>query len=260
LETTKPIYTPETISPAYQLNWSLTIFWRQSPIPDCDWLTQLRMATEPDGVRVLKHRTCQNNASQFFVSTQPHVSPSRMIRSVKGRLQHLIRQRQPKAFQRNYAVRSIGAATRSVVEDYVGKQLSRHRMADSRVQDLLRRYQREYPAIDLSQPVFSAHGEYWYNLHLVFVNEDRWNEICRDVLDRLVEMIERVAVKYSHRLSRVALLTDHFHMTLGCPVDQSPLEIALRYLNNGAHAVGMKPIFQWSYYAGTVGEYDRGAV
>jgi REP element-mobilizing transposase RayT len=260
LTTTEPIYTPETVSPALQLNWGLTIFWRQTPIPDNAWLTQLQADTEPDGVRVLRHRVCSNDASQFFISTQPHVSPAQMIRSVKGRLQHLIRERQPKAFQRNYAIRSIGSATRSVVEEYVGKQLDRHSMADSRVQNMLHDYQRVHPAVDLSLPVLTAHGKCWYGLHLVFVNEQRWSEIRREVLDSRMQMIQRVAEKHGHRMSRVALLADHVHVTLGCAVDQRPAEIALSYLNNLAYAAGMKPVFQLSYYVGTIGEYDRGVV
>ena len=61
-------------------------------------------------------------------------------------------------------------------------------------------------------------------------------------------------------LSTVALLADHIHLTLGCLTDQSPKEVALSYLNNCAHTVGMKPIFQFGYYSGTIGEYDRGSV
>jgi len=169
----EPIYTAGNVEPAYQLNSGLTIFWRQQPIPDREWLKALQAVTEPDGVRILKHRLTHNNASQFFVSTKPHVAPSDMMRSIKGRLQHLIRGRQPKAFQRNYAVRSIGAATRSVMEDSVARQSERHPMVDPRVQELLARYQKSFPNVDLSRPVFSAHGEYWYVLHLVAVNDGR---------------------------------------------------------------------------------------
>ena len=75
----EPIYSPQNVTPAYQLNWGLTIFWRQLPIPHSEWLTQLQTATEPDGVRILKHRTLSDNATQFFISTRPHVSPSQLI-------------------------------------------------------------------------------------------------------------------------------------------------------------------------------------
>lgn len=256
----EPIYTPHNVNPAYQLNWGLTVFWRQLPVPESDWFAQLQSVTEPDGVRVLKHRTTTANASQFFVSTKPHVSPAQIIRSVKGRLQYLVRDQQPKAFQRNYAIRSIGAATRGVVESYVSKQTNHHVMADRRVQQQFERYQRAYPAVDLSTPMFSAHGEYWYNLHLVFVNEHRWCEVREEILNSLLLMVERAALKHGQRLSRVALLADHIHLTLGCEVRQSPEDVAISYLNNCAFAYGQKPVFSFGYYAGTMGEYDRGAV
>jgi len=256
----EPLYTPHNTQPAYQLNWGLTLFWRHAPIREEVWLADLQEATERDGVRVLKHRTTTGGASQFFVSTMPHVSPAEIIRSVKGRLQHAIREQVPKAFQRNYALRSVGAAKRSVVEDYVAKQSGRHPMADPEVQRRLARFQRSYPNVDLRKPTFSAHGQYWYNLHVVIVNAERWMEVREEELSRLSRMIDRVATKYGYRLSRVGLLADHLHMTMGCPNDRSPEDVALGYLNNCAYACGMKPVFQYGYYVGTIGEYDRGAV
>ena len=65
------------------------------------------------------------------------------------------------------------------------------------------------------------------------------------------------SISYDHRISRVGLLADHVHLTLGCVIDQSPEEIALSYRNNCAYSIGMKPIFQFGYYTGTIGEYDR---
>jgi hypothetical protein len=138
----EPIYSPNKVTPAYQLNWGLTLFWRQTSIPDCEWLDPLKQVAEPDGVRVLRHRVTTRDASQFFISTKPHVAPAQMIRSVKGRLQHL-----------------------------------------------------------------------------VIVNDHRWMETHPHVLNKLSTMIERVADKYGQRISRVGLLPDHIHMTLGCMVD-----------------------------------------
>lgn len=255
-----PLYTPQNTEPAYQLNWGLTIFWRHCPIPEGRWLARLQQAVELDGVRVIKHRISTGEASQFFVSTKPHVSPSESIRSVKGRLQHVIRKESPKAFQRNYCVRSIGAAKRSVVEDYVAGQLKHHRMADPRVQQRLARFQRSDPRVDLSEPCFSSHGEYWYNLHVAIVNDRRWMEIRDEVLSELSRMIDRVASKHGDRVSRVGMFPDHTHITMGCAINRSPEEVALSYLNNCAYACGMKPLFQFGYYVGTIGEYDRGAV
>lgn len=191
----QPIYTTANTNPAYQLNWGLTIFWRDGSLPGQTWLQPLQQATETDGVRILQHRFSTRGASQFFLSTKPHASPSEIIRSVKGRLQHLIGSQMSKAFQRNYAIRSVGEVTRSVVEKYVTDQLGHHRMADPRVQQMLSKYQRTYD-VDLKAPVISSHGEYWYNLHVVLVNEERWMEIREAVLDSLAAMIEGVSAKY----------------------------------------------------------------
>ena len=128
------------------------------------------------------------------------------------------------------------------------------------VQRRLARFQRSYPDVDLSKPSFSSHGEYWYNLHVVLVNDERWMEIREDVLEKIHSMVERAASKHGDRLSRVGLVADHVHVTMGCPIGRSPEEVALSYLNNCACACGMKPVFQFGYYVGTIGEYDRGAV
>ena len=260
LVTMKPLYTPENTSAAYQLNWSLTLFWRSNPISDQAWLVNLQQATEPDGVRIIKHRISSRNTSQFFISTQPHVAPAEMVRRVKGRLQHLLRTTMPSVFQRNYCLRSVGTSTRNVVEDYVANQLGHHEMADPAVQRRFARFQRTYTAVELSEPAFNSHGKYWYNLHLVFCNTERWMEIREDVLETLSETIEQTAMKHEYRLSRAALLADHVHLTMGCVVTQSPEEVAMGFLNNCAFARGMKPEFQFSYFVGTIGEYDRGAV
>jgi hypothetical protein len=94
-----PIYTLDNCHAAYQLNWSLSVFWHQPPTA-ADWLDALQTATEPDGVRVLEHRLADERMSQFLVSTKPAVSPQALVRSVKGRLQYLVRGERPKAFQR----------------------------------------------------------------------------------------------------------------------------------------------------------------
>ena len=125
---------------------------------------------------------------------------------------------------------------------------------------MLQHFQLAYREVDLSQPSRTAHGWYWYNLHLVFVNDGRWMETRESEIRKLCEMIEHVALKGEHRLSRLSLLCDHVHLVIGCKIDQSPEGIALGFLNSGAIALGMKPQFKFGYYAGTTGEYDLGAV
>ncbi len=87
-----PIYTPENCRAAYQLTWSLSVFWK-APLPPAEqWLEALHEATKADGVRLLEHRAAKANVSQFFVSTPPELSPADFVRSIKGRLQYLVRQ------------------------------------------------------------------------------------------------------------------------------------------------------------------------
>ncbi len=49
-----PIYSTENCSFSYPLQWGLSVFWR-SPTREDDWLEELIVATEPDGIRVLGH-------------------------------------------------------------------------------------------------------------------------------------------------------------------------------------------------------------
>jgi hypothetical protein len=49
-------------------------------------------------------------------------------------------------------------------------------------------------------------------------------------------------------------------LELGCGLEDSPLEVALSYVNNLAYTQGMKPVYQFGFYVGTFGEYDLGAI
>jgi REP element-mobilizing transposase RayT len=253
----EPLYTPLNCTPAYQLHWVLDVFWRTPP-PDAGWLASLQRATEPDGVRVLRHRLLGSSTSQFHVSTKPPVAPTALVRSVKGRLQYLVRDREPRAFRRNYGIRSVGSARRETVEDYVRGQTGHHRMADTRVQERLGKYKIEDHDVDLSQMQRGGHCQYWYSLHVVLVHEGRWMEIRDRMLTAMRQMIIRVAKSRAYRLSRGGILPDHVHLTVGCDPGESPEHVALCFMNNLAYACGMKPVFMPSYYVGTIGEYDLG--
>jgi REP element-mobilizing transposase RayT len=252
-----PIYTSESCHAAYQLHWALAIFWHQ-PIEECKWLAELRTAVEPDGIRILKHRFIEPVVSQFMLSTRPELSPQRLVQLLKGRLQHLVRREQPKAFRRNYGLRSIGSATREAVEQYVRSQVDHHPMADPRVQTMLRSIQIDNPQVDLSARRQTAHAVFWYNLHVCFALGGRCPEIRRDALERMRETILKAAAKKGHLLSRAGIVPDHIHLTLGCDVSASPADVALSYMNNLAYACGQKRLFAFGFYVGTIGEYDSG--
>ena len=198
--------------------------------------------------------------SQFLVSTTPAVSPHALVRSVKGRLQYLVRGDRPKAFQRNYSLRSVGSATRETVEDYVRSQPGRHSMADPRVQTIIEHYQICNPHVDLSRLREGDHAVYWYNLHVVMVHAERCRELSESRIAARRAMILGVCEKQGYLLSRGGLVPDHVHLALGGMPSQSPGEIALRFMNNLAYCEGMKNVFQFGYYVGTFGEYDLGAI
>lgn len=88
----QPIYTADNVKIAYQLNWSRSVFWHDAPFSD-DWLPALRQVTETDGVRILEHRFVTPTCGLFLLSTRPELLPREIPRSVKGRLQYLVRNR-----------------------------------------------------------------------------------------------------------------------------------------------------------------------
>jgi hypothetical protein len=51
MPTPAPIYTVENCRPAFQLNWSLTLFWKE-PVQSDEWFPELKDATEKDHVRL----------------------------------------------------------------------------------------------------------------------------------------------------------------------------------------------------------------
>jgi REP element-mobilizing transposase RayT len=255
-----PIYTADNVSLAYELRWSVAVFWKQAAPAHTSWLAPLQDATEPDGVRILEHQFTKENVSHFLISTKPQVAPAQCLRSVKGRLQHLVRAALPRAFRRNYSIRSLGSANQQAIEAYVATQMQHHPMADPRIETMLAPYQYADDRIDLGRPRRSSHGEFIYNLHLVAVHEQRFAEVNVDCWRRTVDMLQAAANNKNHLLTRVGLLVDHVHWTIGCGIEESPLALGLSYLNNLAYAHGMRPFYQYGFYVGTFGPYDMNAV
>ena len=255
-----PIYTADNCQqPAYQLNWSYSLFWHEAP-QAAAWLESLQAATEADGIRILQHEFGDKSVSQFLVSTRPNVTPQFIAQRMKGRLQHLVKATAPAAFQRNYSIRSIGSANRENIEAYVDGQLEHHPSADERVTERLKGLQIHNTIVNLSQPSQTSHAIYWYNLHVVLVSDGRYREVHAQPLQTLHDMILKVSATKGHGLSRAAILPDHIHLALRCKIDESPESVALSYLNNLAFALGMTRVFRFGYYVGTFGEYDLGAI
>ena len=255
-----PIYTPENTSFAFQLNWAVTLFARQGfPVLD-PHVASLRPTWEADGLRVLEHRLRSAKVAYFLVSTKPHVSPQSLLRVLKGRLQHAIRDQAPKAFRRNYRLESVGSAKREVVLEYVRNQLHRHPMADQTVAERLTSVQIRRSDIDLSRLRYTAHGQFLYNLHVVISHRDGANLVQQEFLEKTSSMLERICHRRSILLAEAGLPANHLHLAVGVDVTKSPQEIALCFLNNLAYAHGNQAIYRHGAYVGTFGNYDLGAI
>jgi REP element-mobilizing transposase RayT len=102
----------------------------------------------------------------------------------------------------------------------------------------------------------SAHGRYWYNLHLVLVTDQRYRIRDVELLRSIRDSFLRIAAKKKHAISRLSILSDHLHAALRPQVDESPLDVVFAYLNNLAHLVGRGHVWQDGFYVGTFGEYS----
>ena len=253
------IYTASNIKVHYELQWSFTLFWRTASGTE-SWLAELKPPTALDDVRILQHRFSQPNCSVFLISTSPAITPATIPWSIKGRLQRLVRATSPAAFQRNFDLRSIGSTMREKVESYVAGQATHHLPEDSPLCALFSDLAMTNPDIDLSKARFTAHARYWANLHLVFVYN--WRQAITDpeIWIGIRNMLRRASQSKGHLLSRAGFVPDHLHFTLGIHPDESPLNVALSYMNNLAWVHNLEPIFMPSFYVSTFGEYDLGAI
>jgi REP element-mobilizing transposase RayT len=259
----EPLYRPADLHPAYQLRYGWTGWPSTAPFP-CDILggvlSDLAPEWETDGLRVLEWSLAAGQI-QLTLSTTPQVSPVTLAGRIKGRIQHHCRQRgSPIVFSRKLAVRSLGDPTRSQVEAYIRHQVPKEALADERFREMLTAFTVVNPQVDLSQPTETTSGRYWYNLHLVFVVNERYRlgEAC--TLAKIRDTALRVCVKKGYAASTLAVLPDHLHLALRGAITQSPEEIALSFLNNLAHVLDRRPWWEAGYYAGTFGEYGMAAV
>ena len=255
-----PLYTADNTRAAYQLNWALSLF-ANAPFPNSDlWLPGVTTGAERDGVRILEWRYSRMDVVQFFLSTLPAVSPAAVIKSIKGRFQNAIRSEFPKLFRRNYRIESVGSASVDQTLDYIALQPQRHAVRDSPTGQEFADRQLCDPDVDLNAIRYSAHGQFVHNLHLVVELQPETPGFDVASLDVVRQVLRKMCAKHGWHLGRAGLVTDHIHLGLGCEIDEVPQVVALAVLNNLAFAFGMRPLFRFSYYAGTFGPFNRGAI
>lgn len=259
----QPYYTPENVKAAYRLRYSWTGWPSIPPLPpepDDEFFADLGEAFQRDGIRLLE-RSWEAERVFLLASALPQVSPVAFAARAKGRLQHHLRgSERPTGFSRKVSVRALGENRRIEVERYIEGQVSQAQFADPRIVELLEPFTWRDESVDLSIPCASAHGRYWYLLHLVLVVSGRariWEE---ERLRALRNGCLRIARARGHRISAGSIMPDHLHLALAGHIEQSPEAIALCYMNNLAYFLGQSALWMPSYYVATFGEYDLGRI
>ena len=115
----QPRYTSNNCSAAYQLNWSLSVFGRESLPSPASSIEQLREAIAKDHLKILEFNHKPPNIVQYFVSSRSDLNPSDIVRLIKGRWQYLMRSKESIEFRRNYRITSVGSANADVLDAYI---------------------------------------------------------------------------------------------------------------------------------------------
>lgn len=258
-----PIYTAEHTKPSYRLyyNW---VGWpsRSHILPELNAssFADLTAAWETDGIRLLEYSNLSHQV-RIITSVKPQTSPTLFTARIKGRLQYALRKQQtPVKFSRKLAMLTVGENRKATVERYIEEQTINEPLADARSNSFLRSFTVINPTVDLAAPTPTGSGRYWYNLHLVLVTRNRARIVDKETLTKLRDGCLRVAHIREHQISRLAVLFDHLHIALRGPIEQSPEQIALCYMNNLAYLLRRDALWQPSYYVGTFGNYDMGAI
>lgn len=260
--TPQPLYRPIAERGVHRLQYSWT-GWPSAKTFACSathLLAEVSSVWANDGLELLESRWTAEHLHLLF-ATSPNVAPTFLAARAKGRLDYSLRKAGLAIpFSRKVSVRSLGENTRRDVEAYIEHQVEREQFVDPRFERALLELQVKSESIDLSQPTASAHGRYWYNLHLVLVTEERWRIRDLELLRLLRDSVLKIAMKKEHLISRLSVMPDHFHAALRPRIEESPLDVVYAYANNLAHMAGRGRLWQDGYYVGTFGEYSTHSI
>lgn len=261
--TPDPYYTADDINSAFHLRYGWTGWPSSSTFPDEpheEFFEKLTEAWETDGIRLLEYDWTPKQL-QFLTSVTPEVAPVTFTARMKGRLDYALRKAEmPTKFNRTFAMRTVGENRRDEVEQYIGRQVQKEGFADPKFEEFLEEFTTVNESVDLSSRVETKSGRYWYNLHVVLTVRDRSRITDREGLSTLYDWSLNVAEVKGYRISALSVMPDHLHLALGGNVEHSPEEIALSFMNNLAYQFGHMALWQPSFYVGSFGEYDMGAV
>lgn len=261
--TPHPLYEPGAVTPCYKLRYAWAgwptagtrfpgVMEHLLPAPKADW--------EVDHLRLLEYSFSPERVLMTF-SVTPQVTPVFFVARVKGRLQHALRQAgMPVKFSRKVAMVSIGENHREDVEQYIQQHGEKDAHGDAALEERLRPFTVVNSAVDLSLPSETTSGRYWYNLHLVLVQAERWRNANPQWLGKIRDQSVRIAEMKGYKISRLSVVPDHVHFCLRGNIEHSPEQIALAFQNDLAYTLGQVCVWQATYYVGTFGEYDMNAV
>jgi REP element-mobilizing transposase RayT len=258
----QPPYSGVNVEPAYQLRYTWCSWPSTGALPSLStggWESLIAL-WETDGLRVLETSQTTDRLLVTF-SVRPDVSPVFLATRAKGRLQHAYRTIEGTIckFSRKLAVRSVGENCTEDVRRYIRQQVGNEPLLDARLRELLPRFTIEGKT-DLAAPTETLSGRYWYNLHVVLVGLGRYRIVDQPGLTILRDQSFRIAEKKGYAIASLAVMPDHLHVALRGNIEHSPHEVALAFQNNLSYALGRGRIWQDTYYVGTFGEYNIGAI
>jgi len=255
MSSTAPTYTHDNFLLACQLHWLVSIYWRYE-IFDSTWADHLKSAVEPKKVQIHSHRFSNPGISQFRVSSNPHRSPLSVVTAIRRGLHDEVQQRISRPLLPEFHIRSVGKIARRVWEGYVATELDHDNRASDDDRRDLRPFQICRTQVDLSIPQHFDKATFSYNLHLVMEFDVSDAGISEATARHMRDAILEVSRDHDYQLSRGAILPDHIDLIVGCPLDETPTDVALQYLNRLSDHSGRQQIFRFSASVSTFDEDD----
>ncbi len=259
----RPIYTPRSVRKVHHLRYDWTGWLSDEvsfPLTTKDAIQECAEAWRSDGLALAEHRI-HNDRVQILFDVEPEVSPVICTTRTKGRLQHALRQAgTPVRFSRKISFRSLGENIDTTVEKYLRKQVRKEGFVDQRYVEKMRAFTIENEAVELSEPVATQSGRYWYGLHLVVVMAGRRRLVDYELMGSIRDTCLAIGRKKGCGIKAVSVMPDHVHLAIKGNVEMSPDEIALSFLNNLAFLMGQNRVWKDEYYVGTFSEYGMDTI
>jgi REP element-mobilizing transposase RayT len=251
------LYHPTADNGTHRLHYSWTGWPSSPPFPQRP--AHLIDAAKPlwttDGLELIRYRWLPDKVQLLF-DASPDLSPVTIASRAKGRIDHAMRSAGIAIpFSRKVSIRSVGDNSRRDVEGYIERQVPKEQFANPRFAEAIAELTVVNSNVDLSCPLESARGRYWYNLHVVLLVERRHRIASLPTLRAICDGCLRIAQKKRHLVSRLSVKPNHVHLALRSKIEESPQQVVFAYQNNLAFLLGQQLIWDERWYAGTFSEY-----